>query len=304
MKQPAGEWEAAATTELRSFLPPQADRKLDLPQAEIALRLARIQLARPQPDFAQADRLLARIFESLPAAETIPRGETAAASKLPPDPWKELQRSATTLRVVSLAGQGGGGLEQARELLQGLTTTSPADLLPILDGLSQVISSGGKQPQHSLGELQLTAALSLKQMSDRLDAAEKRHLDRCLAQAYVATGQAQRAVEIYEKLVQESPRDKDLLTALATQLLQCGTTACLQKGLATWRKLEGEQTAGTAPWLESRFEIAKCLMRLGQVEQALKLIGVTKLLYPQLGGEALKGKFAELEKECRERVKK
>jgi tetratricopeptide (TPR) repeat protein len=300
-QQPAAAWEAEAVSQLQALLPEfQLDRKLNSEQAEIALRLARILLHRQPPDFTGAERWLGWIFDSAPPLAKQPAVPPEPAV-VPADAWKTLHASAMKWRVVSLAGQGKHA--EAEALLNQLTQSSPAELLPILDGLTQLVTESPAKTQRSLGELQLNTALRLGKVRDRLSPAEQRRLDLCLAQAYVATQQNERAIQIYETLLKGAPRDRALLTSFGTLLLKCGTPLCREKGLAIWRKLEAEHPAGTLPWLEARLQVAQCLLELGQYDQCLKLIGVTRLLYPKLLDTAHQERLAKLEAECRQRRK-
>jgi hypothetical protein len=61
------------------------------------------------------------------------------------------------------------------------------------------------------------------------------------------------------------------------------------KGL--WRRLEGVLKAGSPEWLDARWHVIRCCQKLGEQAEADKLLKVTKLLYPDLGGAAMKAKF-------------
>jgi tetratricopeptide (TPR) repeat protein len=183
-------------------------------------------------------------------------------------------------------------------MLHQLSTSSPADLLRILDGIAAIQSDDRNDPFHDLGELQLEAALKLSEHRATLSAAEQVHLDECLARAYVATGQTRRGIDIYEKLLDRNPRDKPLLTAYAELLMKCGNKDCLNKALATWQKLEATCQAATAEWLAMRYEVCRTLVLLQETIEACKLLKVTRLLYPKIENEKWRQKFAELEAAC------
>ena len=54
--------------------------------------------------------------------------------------------------------------------------------------------------------------------------------------------------------------------------------------------------AQTPEWLTARRSVIECSIRLEQFDEARKLMNVTRLLYPELGGSELKARFVELEK--------
>ena len=291
--QPSDEWESEAVTVLEEMLqgPSARTSPFDLHQSELAVRLARLLLQRRQPGFAAADHLLARVFAGFDAAPVV--------ESTPPDVRAEQQRLrayATQLRVISLAGQGQA--QQAGELLDQLSAAGPAELLRILDGLSKVVSTASETSRRNLGELQLRAAEQLSAHRSELTAPEQRHLDECLASAFVETGQSRRAIELYALLLKTSPRDKSLLNAYADVLERCGTMTCLKTALATWKTLESLSAAGSDEWLAARFHVCQVLFRTHDIAACRKLLKTTRLLYPKLGDEKLKARFVELEANC------
>jgi hypothetical protein len=87
--------------------------------------------------------------------------------------------------------------------------------------------------------------------------------------------------------------------ALARVYEDCGSLSCLRQALKQWKKLEALQRKGTIDWIETRYHLAWCSHRLGDDDTARKLVGVTRVLYPQLGTPALKQRFEALAAELR-----
>jgi hypothetical protein len=52
---------------------------------------------------------------------------------------------------------------------------------------------------------------------------------------------------------------------------------------------------GSEEWLDARWHVIECCLLAGEREQARKLMSVTKLLYPKLGGGEMSRRYAELE---------
>lgn len=291
--EPAGPWEGEAIAALESMLPLPSigTSHFDLQQSEIAVRLARILLQRQPANFTAADRLLARVFAGLAA---IPPAEEAKPGEN--DERVGLQTQATQLRVVSLAGQGKA--QDARKLLDQLSATSPSELLRILNGIARIVAAAQPQSRRDLGELQFEAAQKLARRRSELTPVEQRRLDECLASAYMATGQSKLAIQTYEALMKSAPRDKALLTAYAEVLSRCDTQPCRDKAHTTWKTIESLSPAGSNEWLAARLHVCQALLDLGDAPAALKLLKVTRLLYPKLGGDTLRAKFGELEARC------
>ncbi|MGE5194250.1 MAG: hypothetical protein ACM3U2_17290 [Deltaproteobacteria bacterium] len=292
LHEPLDQWEEEAIQTLDQWLPALAERN-GAAEAEVPIRLARILLRASPPQFEAADRLLVR------AAGMIESPGAAQSDTLPPgtaSPRLELRALVRQLQVVSLAGQG--KFQEAREMLQTLSTTSPPELLRILDGLAPLQADDRQDPFHDLGELQLEAALKLSEQRAALSAAEQRRLDECLARAYIATRQPERGIEIYARLLERAPHDKALLTAYAELLMKCAGKECLKKALAAWHKLEAMHKSATPEWFAMRYEVCRTLVLLEDKTEAGKLLKMTRLLYPKIRDDKLQQKFAELEALC------
>lgn len=310
LHEPLDEWEEDAIETLQQIVDPsiqhsdpQHATRGNFAEPEVAVRLARILLRARPPRFEAADRLLVRAAAAL-ERESAPPSDTLAPE--PPSTTADLRDLVRQLQVVSLAGQG--RFQDARDMLHQLSQTKPAELLRILDGIAPLQSDDRQDPYHDLGNLQLEASLKLNEHRTELTAPQQRRLDECLARGYAATGAAPRGVEIYEKLLERTPREKPLLTAYARVLLKCGSNDCLKKALVTWRKLEAMHTAATPEWFAMRYEVCRTLVLLEETTEAAKLLKVTRLLYPKVEDEQWQHKFAELEAVCakgkREKPKK
>lgn len=284
-------WEREAISSLPALLPSAADptQPMGAAQAETAVRLARILLARRPSDFAAADRWLARVLAPVGPATELPAGESL---------WRTRARQ---LRIISLAGQG--QYRQARGQLTELAQGQPAELLEILSGLAPLSASPEDDPLRDLAELQLEAAQRLNEHRDGLTASERRRLDECLARASAATGRLRQAAEIYKTMLAEAPRDTRLLEARAEALAKIADESSLKEAEAIWTRLEAMHQAGSNDWLAARGERCRLLFSRGQSAEACKLLKVTRLLYPQLGSEALREKFAELDARCAGKAK-
>ncbi|MCH8828987.1 MAG: hypothetical protein IID45_05360 [Planctomycetes bacterium] len=284
------DWENYAVSELGRVAAafPRAPVKLRLSQAEVIVRFARISLNRLQPDYANTDRQLLRVFQSQP----VPAKTPSQKEKSLLESWRRLTRIARQLRIISLAGSG--RITQARKLVDGLSHAGSAEVLEILDGLMQLAGGANAQTRKQLGSLQLQAALKLNRKRDSLKPDEQVWLDRCLAQAYAASGRSDLAVKFYEQLLAKSPRNPQLLKTAAALMMKSSDRKTLAQAKTLWLRLQPFHVKGSREWLHTRYNVALAAFRLKQFSECRKLLTVTKLLYPNLGDARLREQYAKL----------
>lgn len=298
MGQPVRDLHAGAVNCLTAYLANGSPQGHSMPRqrAEVALRLARILLAATPPDFAKTDTALRRVFSLHSAAGgTQEGGASDGQSAATHSSWKTLLRTATQLHIVSLAGQQ--RMREAEALVQSLAEDSPEQVLAVLDGLMLVAHSANATTQRQLGSLQLLAAEILVSRQPDLTPAQRCRLDLCRAQAFAAIGQTSKAIGIYERLARETPGDEQLLRTLTGLLTESETPDHLRLAEANWRKLEGAEKPGSRAWLTARYHVALCSFRLREFDECEKLLRITRLLYPDLGGGELHTHFARLEQD-------
>ena len=321
-------WEEHASVKLGEIIAgfPKHPAAWDTSQAEVALRTARIHLNRSPPRYDPAEPLLERVIASADAAlgkaESGRRKAESPGGRFPPSAfrfWTAARGAARQLRIVSLAGTG--RFDDAQTLLTDLEKSGPADVLAVLDGLMQVatldVRSDRLQPakgpaeaghykpgavREKLGELQLKTAQALNRNRGKLKPSEQAWLDRCLAQAYESAGRTQDSVAVYEKLLAKSPRNREMLTKVATMLGESSDRESLRKARGHWQTLQSFEKPGMPLWLTARYHVARCSFRLADYAECRKLLTVTGLLYPELGGAELRGKYESLLKEARRKL--
>jgi tetratricopeptide (TPR) repeat protein len=288
--QPSGEWEARAVEELSGYVDrfPLPPARLDASHSEIAVRLARLLLNQRPPNYSDADALLDRVA----ASWDIVLREADRDGAAPDEVWTSVKHAGTQLRIVSLAGQR--RIAEAQQVLDSATQARPQELLAVLHGLVQLATDIEPQRQQALGALQLAAARRLDGRRAELDPAARRTLDECRAQAFAAVGQIDDAIKVYEELLQASPSNRELLRTTAELLLRSPSKEALSRAKQTWRRLEAREKPGSPAWLEARYQVAASTLALGQTDECRKLVGVTRLLYPDLGNPELKQRYEQL----------
>jgi len=241
-------------------------------RAELMVRLARLLSQRQPVDDKAVDRLLEFVIAHAQDRE-----------------WLKL---AKQLRVVSLAGQR--RIDEAEQLIESLEASGPDESLAMLDGLSAVATRSDLGTQRLVADLQLRASQSLNDAAAKLTEPQRLRLMRARAEAFAASGQPTKAVAVYQQLVEKAPRDPKFVRTAAQLCESLDTKEGTQQAKPLWRRLEGLLKAGSLEWLDARWHVIRCCQQLGEQAEADKLLKVTKLLYPDLGGEAMRMRFDEL----------
>ncbi|MCB9951462.1 MAG: tetratricopeptide repeat protein [Planctomycetaceae bacterium] len=266
-------------------LPPEG---WNLTQSQIGLQGSHILIAGSTPQFNDADILLTRVVDSARIATYVSQGRNQEV-----DPrWESLANAARQLQIVVFAGAG--KILEARRVLGELESAQPAKLLAILNGLADASQNLPEDQRKQVGRLQQEMSARLEQRRSALNVEQQLELDRIIAQSYVASGDLIEAAHIYERLFKENPRDKPLAIEIARLYTQHGEPSDLATAQKYWTSMEQAEVAGSVPWLEARIEVLKLMQQLGKNEEARKLLGVTRILYPKLGNPQLKKQFDAL----------
>ena len=283
-KLPTSEFEREAVETLARF--DNSDAEWTAPQAELALHLAALLLLSEPPHFDRAERLLNSILAN--AGRVTDDDEQAGR-------WKRIRLRASALHVVALAGSG-RPLEAQRQV-NSLAAASPRDLLAIVERLAPFVASEDRQRRLQYVELQLRAAERLSGQRDSLTKPEQESLDRCLARAYLASGQLAKGVDLYARLASEAPKETTRQRDIALLLESIDDREALTLARQCWQRVESTTKQGSSEWLAARLGNIANSEKLGQHELALKLLTVTRVLYPALGGSEMQSRFEEVERQ-------
>ncbi len=246
---------------------------------DAVLAAARLRLYYTPGDFARAQRLL----------EAALAGATDA-----PAEWKS---SALVLLAFSLAGQGRHG--EAATVLKQLPASSPDQLLGMLIAMERMMSTAPAKVRGELARLELVAIERLRPHANQLSPESRPTLDRLQAQALADAGRTDEALEAYEWLAKTYPRDGEIQEAYARLLSTRTDRPSLELALARWRDLEAKSKPQSPRWFRAKYQVADLHYRLGNPDQAAKMIALLEVLYPELGGPELKARFLELQQRCR-----
>ena len=285
-KQRSAEFELTAGKTLQGFIPAELnpEQTWSAPVGEVALHLAAILLLVEPPRFDRAEPLLDRIIRT---ALKI-KDDDAQATR-----WQRLRQRAESLRVVALAGNGKP--MEAERLINSLAAASPRDLLVIVERLGPFVASENRLRQTQYVSLQLLAIDQLAKHRSTLSKEEQDQLDQFLARAYLASGQLAKAIETYERQATSAAKDAGRQREIAMLLAEHPQRECAMLARQCWRRVESLTKQGSAEWLTARLGEITTGIQLGEGAESKKLLALTKLLYPELGGSELKARFLAAE---------
>jgi tetratricopeptide (TPR) repeat protein len=122
--------------------------------------------------------------------------------------------------------------------------------------------------------------------------AQKEKLQYALGSLYLRVGNYQRASAIYQEILEKQPNSIRALKGLG-EIYEREEKH--KKALEYWRILEEKLRVGESAWYEAKYKIASTYVKLGNPQQACKILTVTRSLHPDLGGKEFKPKFLRLE---------
>ncbi len=242
-----------------------------------ALAAARLRLLQSPPDFNRAARIL----------------DVARQGHPPPDDaWLA---AATAEQAVALAGLE--RFDDAQTLLTATDAHQPVNRLEQLVRL-QALADDTQEPQRRqlISKLTLTGLKAIQ--PDQLPEAARPNYRRLLAAATAGSGNAAAAIPMFEQLLAENPRDAELLEALAQCLTASDDPQRLKQAQARWREIERNSRPGTPLWFRAKYGLASTYEKMGDKAYAARLVKVTAVLHPELGGTAMKARFDALLKRC------
>jgi tetratricopeptide (TPR) repeat protein len=236
----------------------------------IALRLARTETHVSVGLYLEAEAVLERVLFGS-AADEAQRAE------------------ARRLYLVSLLGQD--KFDAAGRMIASEFVGVPQELFAVVQSLEDAATRSTESRRRQIGQLQLAATERLAKDAAQLSPQQALQTEIFLAIAYVNAGEAQRAEDIFKKLQDRVPNDPRVLEAQAECFMQLGRHT---QARDMWRQLIGLLRENTAPWYRAKYNLALACFHTGDVAQCQKIIQVTAVLHPELGGPELKLKFEAL----------
>lgn len=276
-REPVGEVASQATRYLERIV---VNSRGGLPerwsqvQRVAATSAARIWLQYGDLDFAKAERILSAALADASDA---------------PDEWRA---TAQTLEVFAVAAQG--KRDKAAKLLGDLAGGEPAQMIVLIEGLGKVADHAAPAVAGELADLQLTALQRIESRLKELPKGEQRNIQRAAVRALAAAKRHDEAIAAARKLADSFPRDGQLQEEYAQLLLDSPDRESWQAALAKWRDIGQKTRQGSERWLRSIYCQSLALVRLGEKQQAERLIKLAEAIVPELGGPEMKAKFRAL----------
>lgn len=237
--------------------------------------------------------LLQHTSDGYAAAEELLRGALLGS----PNESATWKQSAQALLVVALAGQPRKRGE-AEQIVAQLGQDSPAQLLEMLGGLTELSRASSREVQTELAALQLRAIELLRPQRAKLSAGHQVALAQIEAEALVAAGRREEALAAYEKLAKEQPQSAAVQEGYAELLSASQDRTTMEKALAQWRIVAQGSRPQTERWFKAKYEVASLSYRLGDKQQAAQLIKYLQVTPPGLDATPLKRQFLELLEKC------
>ncbi|HUT10585.1 MAG TPA: hypothetical protein VMY42_08815, partial [Thermoguttaceae bacterium] len=220
----------------------------------------------------------------------------SAALKDTADAPPEWQSAARSLLVVAWAKQEDYG--QAGAVLQQVSPLPLRDIRDLLQGLSRVAEGAPSEARAHLAELQVQAVRPVLSGDVPLAEADRQNLEETYGRALVDAGYTEEALAAYEVLAAAEPDDGEIQESYARLLLSRTDEASLQKALTRWRELEKRSPEESPRWFRAKYSVAWIHYKLGNPQQAAKMIELLKLLHPELGGDEMAARFETLLESC------
>ena len=230
--------------------------------------------------------------QGIDRAEAILKSALADATDAP-EAWRS---AAQSLLVCVMAGQE--RRLEAATLLDQISGVSKDRLLAVLEGLARLSDEAAPTVRAELANLQLRTIELLRRQSDLLTADQLLSLQRLSARALRDAGRTADALAAYEQLALKYPDDGTIQEELAEMLTVANDRRSLERALTLWRTIEKRSPTATPRWFRAKYSIALLHYRLGNPEQARKMITLLRVLHPELGGRKTEAEFLALLKQC------
>jgi tetratricopeptide (TPR) repeat protein len=240
---------------------------------QAALVYSRFALRLPQPKYDE----IGTILTLASVGDTKPDGKWLSA--------------ANTIRIVALVAQGRG--EQASELVQELSESSPQRWLEMLQQLAAIAETAPANVQQQIAQLQLKTISELQGKLGEVNVEYRVQWDLLHANASIMLGHAKSGYALYAKIAGRNLKRGDIQQRYAEALLLSNDEVRLREALVQWRRVLVGHRPRTDQWYAAKFALAETYIRLGEREEAHQRIRYLKAT-SGLGNAAWTKKFQEL----------
>jgi hypothetical protein len=176
---------------------------------------------------------------------------------------------------------------------------SSIQLLSIINELTTFSVSFPNNQRIRIALFQLKLIDQLNTTRDQLSATERLGLDLCSIKTNQVAGQMTKSLEIARQLSASNPKDRDVQRELTNLLAEMDLPEATSAAKECWRRIESLTKPGSSDWMTARIAILQICLRQKQYDEGRKLLQITKVLYPELGGPTLKAQFETIEADYR-----
>jgi tetratricopeptide (TPR) repeat protein len=237
-------------------------------QRDVALQLEKLHVRYGEASSPYAAQLLTASTREKAAAEDSKRGEA----------W-----NADARAWLAAALARNGELSTAKRLAEQNQNAPPEvvlDALQVVVDDLPAIDAVTDDSDRQRAEVALAMVRSVDGQSSTLDDAALARLNAGRAAALAAMGDRNAALTQYGALAGQSPDNGDIQARYAALLAATDDPKELRQSLALWQTVESRSGRGTDRWQRARRARIALLTRLGETEEAEKLLNLTRLLYP------------------------
>ena len=172
---------------------------------------------------------------------------------------------------------------------------SASRLLTVVETLTRLVVAAEPDDRVRVAAILVIANERLIAHVDQLSPEQRLRFERCQMMALINAGQSTKAVELAKRLSEQFPKDVEKQRELAEQLEPLSDPDALALVKQCWRRVEALSKPGSQEWLAARLAVLRTCLRLEQFDEARKLLQVTEVLYPDLGGESLRPQFESVQ---------
>ena len=97
-----------------------------------------------------------------------------------------------------------------------------------------------------------------------------------------------------------APAISAIQAAYASLLLEQSDRSAWSDAMKKWREIETRSRRTSPEWFEAKYGQARAKYKLGETQQAARIIRMTQVLHPDLGGETMSKRFRALLSLCGE----
>lgn len=226
-----------------------------------------------------AARLRLRLAAADPGAADYAKKMLLAALGGSPDPSADWASKATPTLAAALACRG--ELDKARVYKDRYPPRTREAAAPLLDALRRRLDARSIDAE-AAGALLLSVLDDL----DEDDDADGAWRLPYRAAALAATGGGDGALSAARAAAAAEPDNAIAQERLARLLADRPGQADRRDALTMWRDIEQRSRGGSPRWFRARLARLELMTRLGRHDEAVKLLAITRVLHPTLGGMA------------------